>query len=153
MGTVAGQDVPSGQRADQFTLYYAVPTDNYVVQPGEIIYGLEASSEDMGWISIMAVGGVSTGSTEQLENGYIYSEGVDMNSEVVHSSFIVETDGVNYKIYSEEDFGMLHLFGTVFEGVSFSFEGQIEYKKNEDWELNTASASPVLKNLSFYQGK
>lgn len=153
VGTVAGQNVPSGERADMFTLYYSLPDDNYIVQPGEIIYGLEAGSEDMGWISIMAVGGVSTGSTEQLENGYIYSEGVDMNSEVVHSSFIVETDGVNYKIYSEEDFGMLHLFGTVFEGVSFSFEGQIEYKKNEEWELNTASASPVLKNLSFYQGK
>lgn len=133
VGTEAGTAVPEGQRADQFCLYYTAP--GYEAQAGEILYGMDAVGDDMAWLSIFAVGGVSTGSTQNLENGYLYSEGVDMNGDVAHPSFIVESDGVNFK-FTAENVSMCDLFGTYYEGGSFFFEGQIEYKTNDEWELN-----------------
>lgn len=49
--------------------------------------------------------------------------------------FIVESDGVNFK-FTAENVSMCDIFGTYYEGGSFFFEGQIEYKTNDEWELN-----------------
>lgn len=133
VGTVAGTEVPAGERADQFLLYYESKDTN--LQSGQIKYGLEAGSDEMAWLSIMAVGGVSTGNTSQCENGYIYSEGIDMDSDVNHPTFKVEKKGDNYK-FTAENIGMVHVFGDKFHAESFVYEGPITWKTADEWELD-----------------
>lgn len=134
-------EVEPGQRADLFMIYYDSKDTN--LQSGLIKYGLDAGSDEMAWLSIMAMGGVMVDQSQPLENGYIYSEGIDMNSEVNHPAFKVERNGENYKI-TAENIGLIHAFGSKFQADSFIYEGPITWKTADQWEAENIKGNRIL---------
>lgn len=134
VGTKNGlNEVTPGARADQFMIYYESNDTN--LESGQIKYGLEAGSDEMAWLSIMAVGGVAVGNSQPLDNGYVYSEGIDLDSDVNHPTFEVIKNGENYKI-TAKNIGMVHIFGDKVNAESFIYEGPITWKTVDEWELD-----------------
>lgn len=121
-------------------LYYV--SDDTNLESCNIAYEFNAGPDDLSWISVMALGGVSAGHTSRLENGYLYSEGVDMNGDVNHPTFTVEKNGENYKI-TAENIGMSNVYGTYYTAESFTYEGPITWKTVDEWEISYVNGKRI----------